>query len=201
MTDGIDLDELLIARAAGRLAGPASVVVDAHLRLCPESRRRYRLYEALGGLLLEELPPEPLPPERRQRMLAMLGEARAGSAAVDPPREATGRTADPLPAPLRIRLPAPLDCCPWRRSGALAELPLSSGAEDHARLRLLRLDPGAEVPEHGHRGLELTLVLEGRLCDGERTLGPGDLAIADASVVHAPRAGEGEGCLCLLCAV
>ncbi len=200
MTNGIDLDELLIAHAAGHLGEAAALVVAAHLCLCPESRRRYRLYETLGGLLLEELPPEPLAPERRQRVLAVLGEEVADSALPDRTGDDAGASGNPLPAPLRARLPAPLDCCPWRRSGALAELPLAAPPGEPARLRLLRLEPGAAVPAHGHEGLELTLVLEGRLCDGERMLGPGDLAIADASTVHAPRAGEGEGCLCLLCA-
>ncbi len=193
MRNGVDLDELLIAHAAGRLTEAAALVVAAHLCLCPESRRRYRLFETLGGLLLEELPPEELAPRRRERLMAALGE--------DPPGGGEGavrRVDGPLPAPLAAYLPAPLADCRWRRSGPLAELPLPLDGACRTRLRLLRLEPGAAVPVHGHAGLELTLVLEGRLRDGERVLETGDLAVADSSTVHAPRAGEGCGCLCLL---
>ncbi len=193
MTDGTDLDELLIAHAAGHLTEAVALVVASHLCLCRESRRRYRIYEILGGLLLEELPPEELAPERRARVMAALGE--------DPPTAGgTGirRCENPLPAPLAPYLPASLSAAEWRRSGPLAELPLSFARSRRGRLCLLRLDPGATVPPHSHVGIELTLVLEGRLRDGDRVLEAGDLAIADPAIEHAPRAGEPQGCLCLL---
>ncbi len=193
MTEGTDLDELLIAHAAGHLTEAAALVVATHLCLCRESRRRYRIYETLGGLLLEDLPPEGLAPDRRARVMAALGEDPPAVTGID-----ARRCDNPLPAPLAPYLPAPLSAAEWRRSGPLAELPLSLARSCRGRLRLLRLGPGAGVPSHGHAGIELTLVLEGRLRDGERVLEVGDLAIAGPAIVHAPCAGGAQGCLCLL---
>jgi anti-sigma factor RsiW len=56
------LDELLAAHAAGRLPPPVALVVASHLALSPESRRRHRAYEAVGGALLEAIEPAPLAP-------------------------------------------------------------------------------------------------------------------------------------------
>ncbi len=195
MTVSTDLDELLIAHAAGHLTEAAALVVAAHLCLCPESRRRYRIYEALGGLLLDELAPENLGADCRTRLFAALKEEQSA-----PEYETPDPGANPLPLALRPYLCGGLTASDWRQDGPVAELPLLVGREPRARLRLLRLAPGTSVPIHGHVGLELTLVLEGGLCDGDRVLRPGDLAIADTSIVHAPRAEADGGCLCLMVA-
>ena len=63
--------------------------------------------------------------------------------------------------------------------------------------KLLRIQPGAAVPQHSHEGTELTLVLTGSFSDATGTFARGDLAITDSSVDHRPIAGEGEPCLCL----
>ena len=66
------------------------------------------------------------------------------------------------------------------------------------RVGLLRALPGARIERHGHLGLEGTLVLAGRMRDGDRVYGRGELAFADAGVEHAPEAvGEGD-CLCMV---
>ena len=62
----------------------------------------------------------------------------------------------------------------------------------------MQADPGARIPAHGHSGPEAMLVLAGRLRDGGRTLGRGDLAIADERVEHSPEVVGDETCLCLL---
>ncbi len=193
MTDSTDLDELLIAHAAGHLTEAAALVVATHLCLCPESRRRYRIYEALGGLVLDELGPEDVGADCRARLFAALEEE-----ASDPDCECSDPGDNPLP--LRPYLSARPAAAGWRHCGAFAELPLAVGREPRAKLRLLRLEPGASVPAHGHEGLELTLVLEGGLCDRDRILRTGDLGIADASIVHAPRAETDSACLCLMVA-
>src|SRR5690606_33253783 len=56
-------DALLLAFATGSLNEPLSLLVESHAALNPVSRRRLCEYEAIGGALLEELPPAPLCPE------------------------------------------------------------------------------------------------------------------------------------------
>ena len=66
-----------------------------------------------------------------------------------------------------------------------------------ASARLLYIPAGQAVPDHGHRGLELTLVLQGAFRDETARFGRGDLEIADEAVEHTPVAEEGEVCICL----
>ncbi len=53
------------------------------------------------------------------------------------------------------------------------------------------------MPVHGHRGMELTLVLSGSFSDDHGTFARGDIEEADESIEHQPVANEGEDCICL----
>ena len=53
------------------------------------------------------------------------------------------------------------------------------------------------MPDHGHRGTELTLVLQGAFRDEVDRFGPGDLEIATDELEHTPVAEEGAPCICL----
>jgi putative transcriptional regulator len=66
-----------------------------------------------------------------------------------------------------------------------------------ATVRLLHIPAGQAVPDHGHRGMELTLVLRGAFRDATDRFGPGDLEIADEDLAHKPVAEVGEDCICL----
>ena len=62
---------------------------------------------------------------------------------------------------------------------------------------MLRIPAGKPVPEHGHRGRELTLVLKGAFRDGDLLFARGDVEDADEHLEHQPIATEREDCICL----
>lgn len=70
-------------------------------------------------------------------------------------------------------------------------------SETDERLWLLRARPGVAIPHHGHRGTELTLVLQGSFLDGEQRYVRGDVEEAGPEVEHDIRIGDGEECICL----
>jgi putative transcriptional regulator len=74
-----------------------------------------------------------------------------------------------------------------------AILPTGKGAT----ARLLYIPAGQAVPDHGHRGTELTLVLQGAFSDASDRFGPGDLEIATEAMEHTPVAEGGMDCICL----
>lgn len=74
-----------------------------------------------------------------------------------------------------------------------AILPTAKGAT----ARLLFIPAGQAVPDHGHRGTELTLVLRGAFRDATDRFGPGDLEIATEELEHTPVAEAGVDCICL----
>ena len=176
----------LLTYASGGLAPLAGLVVATHVSFCPHCRVPVRVVERAGGLLLEDLPPASLAADTRERFFARL------DAAVEPPAPVDGADSG-WPPPLHgLRAGA----YRWIGPGVhFAELARSGDA----LLGLLRLRSGVALPPHGHRGLELTCVLEGAYQDAARRFGPGDLEEADARIsAHRPIACGPSDCVCLV---
>jgi putative transcriptional regulator len=191
--DAPTLNELLAAHAAGSLPAPVSLIVGTHLALSPESRRRYALYEAAGGVLLDRIEPAPLAPDAWARICARLdaegqgqGRARPAPARPAPPHPSLRR----IPQPLRDYLPPSLDALPWRHltDAATAELAVPSPPGYSATL--INVRAGRPFPRHSHEGTELILVLDGGFRDESGHYVRGDLQIAGPDVEHQPVADE-----------
>jgi putative transcriptional regulator len=180
----------LLDYASGALPEPPALLVATHLALCPHCRRTVAELEAVGGALLDRLPPEPLGAGALERTLAHLGEAEV------PTPRAAGSDGHTLPQPLRGYLGDGLDCLPWRRVGPLAEVRLLTDFPGFTT-RLLWARAGVAVPAHTHDGCELTLVLQGGFDDGHGHFAVGDVEEADGRLDHRPVADEGEDCICL----
>jgi putative transcriptional regulator len=190
-------DELLAAHAAGRLPPPMALVVATHLALSPEARRRYRRFEAAGGVLLDQVEPAPLAPDAWDRLCARLdAPADAPQPVPVPPPPATAAGMPRIPRPLRDHLPAAPEALRWRKVGNAAAVELDAGSPGY-RTTLLRVRAGTTFPKHTHAGVELILTLEGGFHDASGRYLRGDLQIADATVEHQPTALEGEDWLWL----
>ena len=183
------LDELLLAYATGALAEAPALLVAAHATLNPAARRRLRAFEAVGGDLLAAQEPLAMSGDAKAQLLARLDEPAPPA----PPRPAEAR----LPAPLAALLPGRLEDLPWRRRmPGLKDWDLPSLAGGKARL--MWVAGHTAIPQHTHRGLELTLVLDGAYHDGAERYAAGDLQIADEAVDHRPAVTAAEPCLCLV---
>jgi putative transcriptional regulator len=156
------------------------------------------LWLAVGGRLLEALPPTPLAPGALGRALDRLeapGDAPPGvGGGGGVPAEEPSPDAGELPPPaLRalLRGARPRWLAPGLRQAVLLRGPGGT-------LRLLRVRPGTALPRHGHGGAELTVVVEGAFADETGRYGPGDLAEADEGVEHRPVAEGPSDCVCLV---
>ena len=54
------------------------------------------------------------------------------------------------------------------------------------------------MPDHGHGGAELTLVLEGAYSDETGAYRRGDMQDVDETIEHTPVADTETGCICLI---
>lgn len=189
-----ELDELLAAHAAGNLPPPVALIVGTHLALSPASQRRHRLYEAVGGALLEGIAPAPVAPDAWGRLLARLddGDRAPAPPPPPPPPGPLGR----IPRPLRDHLGDSLDRLPWYRNAGAAQAELDLAAPGY-RTTLIRVPAGRPYAEHDHAGTELILTLEGGFRDGAEHHRRGDLVVAGPDVHHAPVAAPGEDWLWL----
>ncbi len=188
-------DDLLLSYAAGTLAEAWSLAVATHLGLCPDCREREARFAAIGGAALEAFAPESISDDALARCLAQLDEIAPEPA---PAPAALAITSSPpvLPQPLRDYVGGDAATIRWSMVGGGIRQHLI-GIKGDARARLLYIPAGETVPSHGHRGLELTLVLAGSFHNGHDEFWRGDIELADESVNHTPVAGMAEPCICL----
>ncbi|TWA84476.1 ChrR-like anti-ECFsigma factor [Azospirillum brasilense] len=196
-------DTLLIDYAGGALGEAASLIVATHLALCPCCRLNVAEMEAVGGALLESIEPEEVDPACLETVLARLDDLPPLPRVPRPKLVCQPAEVPLLPEPLRRYIGGDLSRLPWKRlmrGMDCYDIPLGSGSgydsERRGKARLMRLASGVGPPHHTHRGIELTLVLDGGFTDDLGQFARGDLSVADDSVRHRPVADE-EGCLCL----
>jgi len=183
-------DQLLMSYAAGELPEAFNLVVATHVSLCDECRAQLASFEAVGGAMIETT-----------AMAAMSDDSLAACMdRIDGLSQATARrplrAAGVFPAPLADYVGGGPEKVRWRNVGmGVKQAMIRTGK--NASARLLYIPGGQAVPDHGHRGLELTLVLQGAFRDETDRFGPGDIEIADEAMQHTPVAEHGEVCICL----
>jgi putative transcriptional regulator len=188
-------DELLVAYASGDLAEAWSVFVATHIALCTECRDKVRAAEAVGGAFVADSTPVEMDANAFEATMARA--ARQDAEPAIRPVTTVGAAKPVLPQPLRSYAGGDLDSLRWRRLGHGAyHIPLVSG-RGAPTARLVRIPAGRPVPEHGHNGLELTMVLQGSFVDGGTRFGAGDVETADSDLEHQPMAEPGQDCICL----
>jgi len=184
-------DALLMAYAAGTLPEAFSLTVATHISMCDECRARLGAYECLGGAVLERAETVAM---AEDSLSATMARIRDGAPVREYP--APRKRSGVLPAPLQDYVGGDLGCVRWRPVGMGVKQAILPTARD-ATARLLYIPAGAAVPDHGHRGTELTLVLQGAFVDETDRFGPGDIEVADEDLHHMPVADIGADCICL----
>lgn len=179
-------DQLLMAYATGALPEAFGLVVATHVSMCDDCRAQLSSFEALGGAVLQA------------ESAAMSEGALAAALARLDTREAAPvrRKSGVLPVPLMDYVGGDLAEVKWKSLGMgvrQAILPTSK----RASARLLYIPAGQAVPDHGHRGIELTLVLQGAFRDASDRFAAGDVEIASEAMQHTPVAEAGAPCICL----
>lgn len=183
----------LMAFSAGTLDGPYATVIATHLAMSEGGRETMRHMDSIGGALLTDEPVAPMSSGALDRLLGALGDE---TIAVRPHDE---RSNNELPLPVRSYLPNGLDAVRWKWTGpGVATADLDWGDDGKSRLMLLRVGAGRRVPEHGHGGHELTLILQGAYRDRFGVFAKGDIADHDEDIEHQPIAQPGDDCICLV---
>lgn len=176
--------------AAGELPEAFNLVVATHVSLCDECRAQLASFEAVGGAMIETT-----------AIAAMSEDSLAACMdRIDGLSQATARRplrgSGVFPAPLADYVGGGPEKVRWRNVGMGVKQAIIRTGKD-ASARLLYIPGGQAVPDHGHRGLELTLVLQGAFRDDSDRFGPGDIEIADEAMQHTPVAEQGQVCICL----
>lgn len=182
-------DILIMEYASGALDDARALLMSSYIRLCPEARRFMLQCEKLGGALMEHCcEPAAMNERSMKNVLNRLDEERY---------------ADTMP-PSDACLDARCEGRKWRVFVPGIRHKAVQTAQCRYRTILVRMAPGARIPPHIHRGIEMTLVLEGTFYDERGAYRAGDLVFIEEEDVaatpqtpHRPVAGD-RGCLCLV---
>ncbi|MEZ5922901.1 MAG: ChrR family anti-sigma-E factor [Hyphomicrobiaceae bacterium] len=181
----------LVSYAAATLAEPLAAVVACHIAMCPSCRSEIADLERVGAALLFSLDGQPTENalEPLQRADRQYPQATPSSA----------RSSDRLPSPLVAVYGLKMDSIAWRRLGpGVWHHRLALRQRGAGDLRLLRIAAGRRMPNHGHGGAELTLMLEGSYSDSTGNYRRGDVQDLDEHVEHQPVVSADAECICLI---
>ncbi|MEM8987773.1 MAG: ChrR family anti-sigma-E factor [Pseudomonadota bacterium] len=193
-------DASLLAYAAGSMNESLSVLIATHIAMCPECRARVDEYEALGGEVLDAIAPAEMNGSGLDDVLGRLDDEDIEEEPVYA-APILDRARLEMPQPLRTYLPQGIDAVKWRPVGpGVAQFPIAGMDAKGARLRLLKIAPGVNIPQHSHAGQELTLILRGSYVDEIGRFAKGDVADLNPDVTHTPVADTDEDCICLVAA-
>lgn len=200
---------LMLGYASGILDEAQNLIVSAHIALSPAARKIVRHYECLGASFLEkDCTPASLCEAALENVLRQLDEAEHDDIQKPKASAEDNNTSCHTPDfPYSACLSELLDyalghctsCTPrWKKiypGFQCLNLSLDCRAS-HARF--MKVAPAGKSPRHTHRGMEITLVLEGSFKDESGHYARGDLVIADENHSHSPQACSKEGCVCLV---
>ena len=183
-------DAILMAYAAGTLPEAFNLMVASHLSLCDACRAHAESFDALGGEVLDQMNNATLSDDSLAATLSLIdgGEVKTSPAISVKPGV--------LPKPLQDYVGGDLEAVRSKPIGLgvkQAILPTSK----EATARLLYIPAGVAMPDHGHHGTEMTLVLQGAFQDDDEYFARGDVEIADSDMHHTPVADIHEDCVCL----
>ena len=182
----------LVSFAAGTLAEPLAAVIAAHTAMCPQCRDELGDLDLLGAALMHGQPGAARDkPGNRPALPFAMNVSEVAKRTVNPEER--------LPTPIAAAYDLTFENIPWKRLGPGVwhhRLSLSPGTAGD--LRLLKIAAGRLMPDHGHGGSELTLVLDGAFSDVTGEYRHGDLQDVDESVEHKPLTDAVTGCICLI---
>ncbi|WP_153916257.1 ChrR family anti-sigma-E factor [Shewanella sp. TC10] len=199
--------DLLTLHAKGELPLSLSIAVSAHCELCAECAEKVAaltLAASEESFSLTQLSMDngnmdaELDTDLEALLADMMSNDKLESAAIT---QAATKETGPSPAVTNVKgqdytLPRAFRqqmSHQWQGIGKVSRLRLETG-ESKARASLLHIAENGEIPQHSHKGEELTLLLAGEFSDEYNTYTAGDFMVLNSDHEHSPKTVE--GCLC-----
>jgi putative transcriptional regulator len=194
-------EDLLWDYFRGTLAPGLSLSVRTHLDLCPQCRDDMRVFTAIGGAMLDSV-----------ESIAMSDNALdLALARIERPIERPKTPADPTAKSIKrqpflegFELPETLKNVEVKSRyfvapGVWLAPIVLAGAAKGAKTYLMYVRAGMAMPEHTHRGREITVMLQGQYQDHKGLYKRGDFAECDETDdCHTPAMVGDVDCLCLV---
>jgi putative transcriptional regulator len=180
--------------SAGTLPLAQSACVFAHLENCAHCLRLAGDLGNVGAALFGNLDPVPVGDTQLEAVLARLDEEPPLRYAATAPGK---KNPDSLPGLLQRLMRGDFSDLTWKSLGKSLRISYLETGDPRYELALYHIKAGGSVPEHGHRGNEVTLILEGGYSDAGGSYHKGDFIFRKPGDVHAPTAFQSEDCICV----
>jgi putative transcriptional regulator len=197
--------------ASGALPMSEAMCVAAHLHYCGKCRARVQQLTDVGSHIFAGIDPEAVESAGKaadfddlmQRLESEGGvEAEPVARSEEPARPVVdnlrlGTAA--LPSVLRKLASNGLSQLNWVQLGkSLRIAPVDIGDGARRETAIYDIKAGGRMPEHRHRGEEITVLLKGSFSDMEGKYSEGDFVVRNAGECHQPTATEDTDCICLV---
>lgn len=185
-----DLD-LITEYTAGTLPLAQAACVSVHVNACEHCKRLAGQLTSLGATLFEELEPLAVGDAQLEAVLARLDEEPPLAYQKPAPKKKS------TPAILQRLMSGDFSDLTWKKMGSALRISYLQTGDPTHEFALYHIKAGGKIPEHNHRGSEMTLVLQGGFSDAEGSYHEGDFIFRRPGDVHAPTALQSEDCICL----
>lgn len=193
--------------ATANLPLAEAVCVSAHLEFCGKCRTHVQQLTDVGSHMFTRLQPEAVSEDSFAALMARVSagaqqEKAPVTVSVQTPHDDVEDAAQShvfLPRAVRRLVSGSLDKLRWVQLGKalrVAPLQVSDESRDTA---IYDIRAGGRMPEHEHRGEEITVLLQGSFSDADGSYKRGDFVVRHAGESHQPTATMDKDCLCLVC--
>lgn len=185
-------DKQLQQFAEGNISSALALVVSAHCDVCSQCQGKVDDINIELSSVIENVRAHDFKDPAFEKMLASIMHLPVidTKPVVAPRIELDGRFFD-VPRPLQRFVK---NTGNWSHLlGKVWQAPVDLG--DAGTANFIYMEKGGRVPEHTHKGTELTLVVDGEFSDGLADYDSGDFIIMDNEHIHSPHSNAVEGCL------
>lgn len=209
---------LLVEFAAGCLERAPAIAVSIHLQYCNHCRHEISQLEQVGAALLslsahehdETLNEAQETNDAFNALMAKIDQGGIGQRGIEKQHKEKQVTDGAHHSIHENHIPQKYATLPkivkkmmeqkpitWKKVTAnLRSASLVAGQDKYA-VSLQKIKASGQVPEHEHRGSEITVVLKGSFSDEDNIYQEGDFLLKNSGDKHRPMASSNEDCLCL----
>ena len=199
MTNYHPTDNELIEYSSGNIDWALSICISTHLHYCSKCKKRIAELNQLGGHCLSTAKKTSLAStsfnDTMEKIRAAEKQKVSTSVDIEQAPKAPAPVAQ-LPKILQKIINKPEELQWSKVSPSLKAARLTTEQEKY-EVCLHKIKKGGKVIEHDHKGLEVTVVLEGSFSDENGTYNPGDYIVKQPGEKHRPTAALNRDCLCL----
>lgn len=185
--------EQLVEFAAGSCRTGISIAVSVHLHYCAQCRQSLSELESASAVLFEQQAPAEVSDTVFSSLMHRIAQQPQPADKVHRPAHNPR-----FPRALSALLPeGSLDDLNWRQPMKNLRVTRLLNDDSGLVIGLHHMKAGGRVPNHQHRGEEISVVLEGGFSDQIGSYGEGDFILRSGTDTHSPQADAHEDCLIL----